>query len=167
MALHWSYSAAFFDETQSPYVPLVQGVATIGIRDQIRFLIQDTRSTRPLLYDEEIDWSQTQEMNAYTMAARCCDVLVVRGGTVRSKKVGSLSITYDDNFYKILASDLRARGMLYQSVYVGGISIADKIAQENDPDWVRPRIGITTFDNPTAEQPANVSGTGNPGFPEA
>jgi hypothetical protein len=164
MALHWSYNAAFYDATQSPYVTLPL-VATIGVRDQIRFLIQDTLTTRQLLYDEEIDWTQTQEMNAYMMAARCCDMLVIRRGPVSMKKVGTLTIEYDLQFYTALASDLRSRGLMYQTVYVGGISIADKIAQEADPDWVRPRIGITTFDNPDAEQPSDVTTPDRATFP--
>jgi hypothetical protein len=168
MALHWTYTANFFDTTQSPYVPLVQGVSTIGERDQIRFLIQDTRTARQLIYDEEIDWTQTQEANTYMAAARCCETLILRFGPLKMKKVGDLQEEFDIRFYQLLAADLRARGMTYQTPYVGGISIADKIAQENDPDWVAPRVGMTTFDNPGARQPGpsvgDVTG-GDLGFP--
>jgi hypothetical protein len=105
-------------------------------------------------------------MNAYMMAARCCESLVVQRGPVRRKDVGDLSITYDIAFYRSLAADLRARGLAYQSAYVGGISIADKIAQETNPDWVQPRVGIATFDNPSAEQPGlGPVDSNNRGFP--
>jgi len=166
MALHWTYNAAFYDQTVSPYPQPSNPAVTVGVRDQVRFLMQDTNANRQLVFDEEIDWVQSQEANAYMMAARCIEIFIIRNFGQNKKKVGDLELGYDLRFFKSLAADLRARGMTYQVPYVGGISIADKIAQENDPDWVAPRIGMTTFDNPGAEQPGTItSNDQNPPFP--
>lgn len=161
MALHWTYNADFAN-TSAGY----STGSTIGVRDQIRFLIQDTRTARQLLYDEEIDWTQTQEANVFYMAALCCDTLVIRAGGQRQKRVGDLEIKYDLNFYRSLAVSLRARGSLHQVPYAGGVSIADMLAQEANTDRVPPRSTITEFDNPRARQPdANTGGDGTDFWP--
>lgn len=126
-------------------------------KDAVRFLIQDTDSTRPLLVDDEIGFAISSMANQYMAAAMCCDVLVAKKGSVKSRKIGDLSIDYDPEFYRGLAAMLRARGMTYQAPYCGGISIADRQALEADPDWVRPRLFNGQFDNPGASQPAGVS----------
>lgn len=137
-------------------------------KDQVRLLIQDTTLSRALFQDEEIEWFLTQEMNVYMVAARCCNTVVVRFGAVKSRKVGDLSIDYDPDFYRGLAAEYRARGQSYQTPYVGGISVADKLAQEADPDWIQPRAFRGEFDNPGANQPApgNVNDPTNygPGY---
>ena len=145
----WSYdSSQFLSTTPGIYPP-----ATLGTRNQVRFWIQDTQSARPLLQDAEVDWAITQEANVYMAAAACCDLLVAKAGNVKMRKVGDLELTYDPQFYRALADTLRARGAGHQMPYAGGISIADKIAQENDPDWVPPRMFRGEFDNPNADQP--------------
>jgi hypothetical protein len=159
MPLHWSYSADF----SSGDAGYSEG-STVGIRDQVRFLVQDTKTTRQLVLDEEIDWVQTQEQNVYFMAAAICDSIVIRLGGMKQKRVGDLDITYDLNFYKGLAVSLRSRGSFHQVPYAGGISIADKLAQEANSDAVRPRTTITEFDNPGADQPGAQSSSSIP-FP--
>lgn len=128
--------------------------STVGMRNQIRFVVQDVQTARQLLQDAEVDWVQTLEANAYMMAAMCCEILVARAGNVKSKTVGPLSLTYDPEFYRGLAATLRARGMTNQMPYCGGISIADKVAQQDNPDWVPPRFFRGMFDNPGAQQPS-------------
>jgi len=140
--------------------------STVGLRTQIRFVIQDNVTTRQLLADEEIDWIQTQEMNCYMMAAACCEILVARAGNVKSKRVGDLSVDYDVEFYRGLAARLRARGLSYQVPYVGGVSTADKLAQEDDTDWVPSRIFRGIFDNARASQPTpGPTSTDRTGYP--
>lgn len=126
-------------------------------KDAVRFLIQDTQTTRQLMFDEEVTWVLTQEANTYMAAAACCDILVARGGNIKSKTVGDLSITYDVGFYRALAATLRARGLTHQTPYAGGISIADKIAQQGDSDWVPPAISRGLDNNPAAPQPETPS----------
>lgn len=146
----WSYDATKLQDGATGLYP----GATIGVRYQIRLLLQDNDTTRQLLQDEEIDWLQTQEANAYMTAARCCDVLVARARSVTSKHVGDLSISYDPKFYRALAITLRSRGMLYQTVYAGGTSISDKQVQQASTDATVPLFFRGFGNNRFAQQPA-------------
>ena len=128
--------------------------STVGMRNQIRWVLQDVQAVRPLMVDAEIDWAQTLEANAYMAAAMCCEILVARAGNVKSKSVGPLSVDYDVEFYRGLASTLRSRGLSNQMPYCGGISISDKLAQQDDTDWVPVRFFRGMFDNPRAQQPS-------------
>ena len=159
----WTYDP---EEMQSTTAGTYAG-STVGMRNQIRFVVQDVRTERQLLQDAEIDWVQTLEANAYMMAALCCEILVARAGNVKSKTVGGMSLTYDVEFYSGLAATLRSRGLTNQMPYCGGISISDKLAQQASTDWVPPRFFRGMFDNPRAVQPsASVEdGNGNYGGP--
>jgi hypothetical protein len=128
--------------------------STVGVRNQIRFVVQDVQTSRQLLQDAEIDWVQTLEANAYMMAALCCEILVARAGNIKSKSVDGLKLEYDVEFYRGLAATLRARGLTNQMPYCGGLSISDKLAQQDDPDWVPVRFFRGMFDNPRAVQPS-------------
>jgi hypothetical protein len=147
----WTYDFTDFLNTNAGTYP----GSFEGVRYQIRFLIQDTNTNRQLFQDEEIDFQQTLEMNPWTMAAALCDILVAKAGSIKQKKVEDLSITYDPEFYRQLAGQLRARGSNYQIPYAGGISVADKLAQQLDTDWVQPAISRGLDNNPQAPGPAN------------
>lgn len=150
--MSWSYDPTLMlSTTAGQYAG-----STVGMRTQIRFVIQDVQTARQLLQNEEIDWIQTLESNAYLMAAMCCEILVARAGNVKTKTVGPLSLTYDPEFYRGLAATLRSRGMTNQMPYCGGISISDKLAQQDNTDWVPPRFFRGMFDNPGAEQPSSA-----------
>lgn len=137
--------------------------STVGVRTQIRWLIQDVQSSRVLLQDAEIDWCQTLEANAYLSAALCCEVLVVRAGNVKARRAADLSLDYDPGFYRGLAAQLRAKGMTAQVPYAGGISVSDKAAQDADTDRVPPTMFRGEFDHPGATQPApGPTDRGNP-----
>lgn len=115
---------------------------------QVRFLIRDTNTDRPLFDDDEITWQISQEANIYTAAAGLCDILVTKAGGVKSKKVGELAITYDVGFYRSLSANLRARGAGHQVPYAGGISVSDKQGQEADTDATKPSVFRRLNDNP-------------------
>lgn len=126
-------------------------------KDQVRFLIQDTNSARQLFADEEIAWSLTQEANVYMAAAALCDILVTKagGGTggVKKKKISEFQIEYDTQLYVRLGAMYRSRGYGHQVPYAGGISVADKTSQQQDTDWVNPKIVRDLDQNPAAPQP--------------
>ncbi|MEN6605913.1 MAG: hypothetical protein ABFD60_01620 [Bryobacteraceae bacterium] len=126
---------------------------TLGPRYQVRLLIRDTVSTRPLLDDAEIDWLLTQESNVYMAAVAACESLVAAKGSVKSKKVNDLSVDYDVSFYQSLAASLRARGMSGQVPFAGGISVGDKEVQQTDSDAVQPRLFRGLADNAGANNP--------------
>jgi hypothetical protein len=149
----WTYDPTQFGSTT---VGTVAG-STIGVRYQIRLMLQDTNTARQLFQDEEIDWQQTQESNMWMAAAALADILVAKGGGVKSKRISEFEIQYDPRMYLTIATRLRARGMDYQVPYAGGISKADKAAQQGDPDWVRPSIARGHGDNPEAMNPAPIT----------
>lgn len=159
MATHWTYDPTLFDSTTAGYYT----GSTVGLRYQIRLWIQDTNTLRQLFQDEEIDWQQTQESNGYMAAASLCDILVAKAGGVRRKRISDFDISYDPVFYLTLSGNLRARGSGHQIPYAGGISIADKEAQQQDSDWVQPAISRGLDSNPAAPQPATppAGGTGS------
>lgn len=122
-------------------------------KDQVRFVLQDTDENRQLFQDEEIEWMLTQEMNQYMVVARLCDVLIGKARSVRAKKVGSLAITYNPEFYLHLKGMAMAKGLSYELPYAGGISVSDKQSQQQNSDWVQPSFARGIEDNPTAPQP--------------
>jgi hypothetical protein len=146
----WSYDATLFASANVGFYP----GSFVGTRYQIRLWIQDNDTNRQLFQDEEIDWQQAQEANAYIAAASLCDVLVTRARGVKSKRISEFAITYDPELYRALGAALRARGAGYQAPYAGGISIADKQAQRDDADWVPPSISRGVGDDPGAPKPA-------------
>ena len=122
-------------------------------RDQVRFLIQDTNSSRPLVTDEEIAWLISTEANVYMAAAMICEGLVAKAGNVKTRWIGDLRVTLDSGMYRGLAASLRSRGMSHQLPFAGGISVSDKESQQQDSDAVQPRVFKTELDNPRADQP--------------
>jgi hypothetical protein len=131
-------------------------------KDTVRFLIQDIQVGRPLCADEEIAWALASESNIYMAAALCCDILVARAGNVESRWIGDLRVTYDPQFYRGLAMLLRTRGVSHQIPYAGGISISDKMEQQQDTDATQPRAFRTLLDSPRAEQPSPGGDQANP-----
>jgi hypothetical protein len=118
-------------------------------KDQVRFLIHDTVS--PGKYqDSEIEWVLTQEANVYMAAAQLCEQLVAFAGSVKKKTIGDLSIQYDVAFYRSLAGQLRARGYSHQVPYAGGISVSDKLQQQENADATAPSVFRNLDDNPAA-----------------
>jgi hypothetical protein len=149
--MSWTYDNTQFESTTAG----TYTGSTVGVRYQVRFMIQDISTSRQLVQDQEIDWIQTQEMNSYMTAAAICDMLVAKGGIIKRKKIDELDITYDPMFYRELGGKLRARGMSYQVPYAGGISVADKLAAEADTDWVAPLIMRNLDNNPQAPGPSS------------
>lgn len=64
-------------------------------RDAVRFLIQDTDSTDPLMQDAEIDWLLAQVTNVYQAAHDACYALGAKYARLadQSKSVGDLSLS--------------------------------------------------------------------------
>jgi hypothetical protein len=122
--------------------------------DQVRFLIQDVQTNRQLATDEEINWVLSTEANIYMAAAAVCDVISSRYAGAKSRWIGDLRLVYDPAHYRGLAASLRARGAGHQTPFAGGISVSDKMIQQQDADAVQPRSFRTQLDNPAADQPS-------------
>ena len=63
-------------------------------RDKVRFLVQDTDSTRPLLTDEEIAFLIAEWVDVYDAASNAANILAAKfaGKADYSKSVGDLSL---------------------------------------------------------------------------
>lgn len=144
MATTYSY---LFDDT------------TDGKRNHVRFLAQDNVAGRMKIADEEIDLVISSEANVYMAAATVADTIAGRLGTVSSKSVGGLSISYGGQHYTALANSLRARGAMYQVPTAGGISVAESDALNADTDRPVPDARRGIHDNPlnTALSPNETS----------
>jgi len=130
--------------------------------NQLRFLIQDTQSARPLCSDDELEWLISSEANVYMAAAAACDILVAKSGNVKTRWIGDLRVTLDTGMYRGLATMYRARGAGHQVPFAGGISVIDKQTQQDDTDAVQPRVFKTLLDNQRADQP--TPGANNDSF---
>lgn len=157
----WTYDATQFNSTTAG----TYTGSTVGIRYQIRFVVQDVNTNRQLMQDAELDWLQTQEDNIYMAAAAACDILVAKAGSVKMKKVGPLELDYDVEFYRGLGARLRARGLTYQAAYAGGISISDKQTQEDNADAAVPFFFRGFVDNPQADNPSPGTSNVDIGYP--
>lgn len=133
--------------------------------DAVRFEVQDTVMTNPLLQDQEIAYAIIQEagtlpVGGYTAAqilssaAHCCEALVRRFSMQADTQLGQLKTTYSKMAvgFAERAAELRARAQGMQGPYVGGLSISDKDGILQDPDRVQPAFTKTEWNNPWAGQ---------------
>jgi hypothetical protein len=112
-----------------------------GPRDQVRFLIGDTDSSDPLLYDGEIDWLNSQYGSPMHAAIRACETIISKFSRQADESVGQVKITFSQRAkaYNTTLSMLRARlAMEDSAIYAGGISVSDKQTQDQNSDRVRP-----------------------------
>lgn len=133
---------------------------------QVRYLVGDTEATDQQVQDEEITFALTQRPSIYGAAATVCRSL--------STKLSREADTVD----KDLRTTLSARATAYSrraaeyevkaSVrggampYAGGLSIADKITNEQDPDRVQPQFTVSMDDNYIPVAPVGNEGTPQP-----
>jgi hypothetical protein len=115
--------------------------------DDVRWLIADTDPTDPLQQDEEITRVLTRQPNTYRAAAfiarqiarqfaRQCDLDIAREVRIslsdRAKQYAAMARDMEDEANK------GAGGGGGVGVFVGGISVAQKQAAEDNTDRVRP-----------------------------
>jgi hypothetical protein len=119
--------------------------------DAVRFTIGDTDAACPQLQDEEITYAYNQIGNVYGAAAMCCQVLATNMSRLADQSSGQSKLTYSQ---RATAYVKRAREFETIMVarggaltYAGGISIADRQRQEQDPDRSQPQFQIGMEDN--------------------
>lgn len=130
---------------------------------QVRRLIGDTKFNDQQQWDEEINFALCQRGYVpgtpssgviYGAAADCCRNLAAELSRQVDIVQGELKTNYSNRAkaYLAMASRYDAKASarspsLGGGVYVGGISIADKVAQQENADRVRPSFGIGMTDN--------------------
>ena len=151
----WSYSG---DPSSSP-------------KDEVRFLVGDVLSTKPQLQDGEINFAISQYSNIYLAAAECSRWIAGQYSRKVDLVTGTLKTNYSEaaKAYTLRATELEARGMARGGAmpYCGGISLADKRAQEADTDRVPPQFKLGLEDNvlnPAGNAPqVDIDAGGNTG----
>lgn len=131
-------------------------------RDRVRFEIGDTTSTDQLLSDEEIAYAGSVEGSDLCAAARCCEALAGKYGRLADMREGKLDIKLSQRKKAFLdkADQLRMQDAKGAGIYVGGESISDKEATNEDTDRVPTAFYRGMLDNPNATQPtASNEGT--------
>ncbi len=80
-------------------------------KDAVRFLLQDTDCTNNIFEDEEIAFILGEEANIYTAAACLLDTAINKAsGSLQSKKVGDLSLTFGLKETQARVKMLQAKG---------------------------------------------------------
>lgn len=138
--------------------------------DALRFLVGDTVESSAVFSDEELDWLLTQNSNIYYAAAFAAESAWASyasatsggaAGTVKTRTVGALSLTYgilEDKDRAEQFKSMAKRFRLQAAVsggwrpYSGGISKSDKETREQDTDWDKPAFTRGMFDYPGADR---------------
>jgi hypothetical protein len=117
----------------------------------VRFLLGDTKSTQQQLQDEEIFFAISQRASVWGACATCCEAL----SSQFSREADSVQ-GQERTMYSAKAKAYNQRARFYDmkaaasggfSGYAGGISVADKTRQEENPDRVAPNFNIGMTDN--------------------
>lgn len=125
---------------------------------QVRLMIGDTTSPGAL-QDEEINYFLTVRPSLYGAAALCCRQIAdsASGQTDQNLPAGiAFKFSQKAKAYAARAADLEVKAVVAGGgvPYAGGISIADKAQQEQDPDRVPPSFNIGMDDDDLPVTPA-------------
>lgn len=138
---------------------------------QVRFLVGDTIPADQQVQDEEIVFSLIQRPSIYGAAAIVCRTLASKLSrqadvvdkdlrtalSSRAKAYSARAIEYDNK------ATIRGGGF----PYAGGLSIADKVRNEQNPDRVQPQFTTSMDDNYLPVAPVPNEGTPLPGTQES
>ena len=120
-------------------------------KDATRFLCGDTNTKDFLLNDEEILYFLAQYNNTPLNAAiRCCETIAAKYARMSDETVGAVKILYSQKAkgYYALKEQLICRLCTEDATpYAGGISIADKQANQDNSDRVRPDFDKHQMEN--------------------
>ena len=110
-------------------------------KDQIRLMVGDTDQNAQLLQDEEIEFAVSVERNYWAAAARCAEMIGFLFARRVDTKLGrNLAIAYSktaDQYFK-MSQWLRTKSLGTVTPWVGGMSVSDKIAYNQNTDIVAP-----------------------------
>lgn len=133
---------------------------------QVRFLMGDTTPTDQQVQDEEITFALSQRPSIYGAAAIVCRSL--------ASKLSRQADVVDKDLRTMLSARAKAyaaRAIEYDNKasvlgggrpYAGGLSISDKIRNEQDTDRMQPQFNIGMEDNYLPVAPAANEGTPSP-----
>lgn len=118
---------------------------------QVRFLIGDTLTKDQQAQDEEIEFAVTQRSSVYGAAALVCRTLAAQFSRLVDVVDKDLRTSYSTkarNYLRLsTVLEMDAKSRSGWAGYAGGISVADKIQEESNPDRVQPNFTIGMTDN--------------------
>lgn len=127
------------------------GNPTASKKDAVRWFCADTIETDPLVQDEEILYTLTITTNAMLCASLVCEIIATVFSRKADKSVGDLhiSLAQKATAYAARAKELAAMANRFMrpTPYAGGISFADKMIDQANPDVPShtARIGQTDY----------------------
>jgi hypothetical protein len=129
------------------------GDPATSARDLVRYLVADTLEDEPLVQDAEIDYQLSVYSDPRLAAAATAESLSRLFARQANTRTPELSVDFAERAkqYKTLAYQLRQDSAELGAVpYAGGISVADKCAQEAVTDRVAPAF-VTALHDLTRE----------------
>ena len=130
---------------------------------QVRYLVGDTVATDPLVQDEEINFALSQRPSIYGAAAMACRSLaarMAREADVVDKDLRTTLSAKSKAFARMAADyENKASSRSAARPYAGGLSIADKIQNECNPDRVQPGFSVDMDTNYLPVAPVGNEGT--------
>ena len=133
---------------------------------QVRYLIGDVNANDPQQQDEELDFALSLRGSIWGAAAMACESISSNLSRKADTVTGELHTQYS-----ALAKAYHARSGYYESMsaarsgalpVVGGISVTEKINQENNQDRVPPNFNVGMTDNNNQPLPAAGNETSIP-----
>ena len=117
------------------------GDPTASDRDAVRFEIGDTNTNDQQLTDAEIDYALAQRGSVIQAAIYCAERLISLYSRYVAQSVGAVNVQYNQRIdhYKGLIARLRLRGGKV-TPFIGGQSLAGKIAADEDSDRNAPKF---------------------------
>ncbi len=118
---------------------------------QVRAEVQDTDPRDQQLQDEEIMYAISVERNLWSAAARCAEMIgrrLIRRADVRLGRSMQIAYTRAAQQYLDMAKALRCKALGTTPPFVGGMSVTDKNAYNQDTDLLAPLFTKTQMQNP-------------------
>jgi hypothetical protein len=101
------------------------------------------------MQDEEINFFLVLRSSIFGAAAECCRTLATQFATNTDFRAGDTEIKNSavSKAFMLRAEAFDARSAMTCVPYVGGISMADKNNNEDNPDLVNPQFALGMFDS--------------------
>jgi hypothetical protein len=131
------------------------GDPSMSAKDEVRFLIQDTDASDPLVSDEEILYALGGAGGALVAAAHVAGVLAFRFARACDTSIGDYSVSLSSvaERYRLLAKKLESEAHMASAIpYAGGISRADKRMREQDSDRTEPAFARGMLESNDADE---------------
>lgn len=125
-------------------------------RNKIRFMVGDTDTNDQLVSDEEIAFALTQfPANINSAAGFVCRSISAKLARLVDTKIESVSVNYSQRAQQYMALSAKfdkdassGAGAAFGAPVVGGISVSEMQAVEEDTDRVKPKFKQGMLDNP-------------------